>query len=287
MAAAVEAAGATVVRVAGRRGPAASGLLWGDGLVLTADHVVEGDEARVTAATGTEAMAVVVGRDAGYDLAVLRAEGLEGAASFTDTTVRAGEFVLAVGRPRDIESTFGVVNAVAASRGWRGGSLGEMIHTDAPLNRGFSGGPLVDADGAVVGFNSWYYGRGNTRALPAATLLRVASSLRDHGRLRRAYLGIGTQPVYLAEEARTQAGQDSGLMVMSLAAGGPADKAGVLQGDTLVGLDGTAIVGMRSLVQALAGVEVGGTTSLRLVRAGKVTDLKVLAGEREEKGEEG
>jgi S1-C subfamily serine protease len=280
MAGAVETAGTAVVQVAGRRGPAASGILWERGLVLTADHVVEGDEAQVTLANGSSATARVIGRDAPYDLAVLRSEGIDGSARFSGAALRTGELVLAVGRPRQLESTLGVVNAIAASRGG-GSSLGEMIHTDAPLNRGFSGGPLVDADGAVVGFNSWHYGRGNTRALPAETLLRVASSLRDHGRLRRAYLGVGTQPVYLSDDARTAAGQDSGLMVVSMAPGGPAAAGGLLQGDTIIRVGEATVAGMRDLVRALAAVEAGSAVRIRVIRAGQVTEIEFTTGDRE------
>ncbi|HEV3230818.1 MAG TPA: S1C family serine protease [Candidatus Dormibacteraeota bacterium] len=281
LAAAVEKAGAGVVRVEGRRGPAASGTVWEIGLVLTADHVLEGDEGIRVSDGGGSLAAVVVGRDPRSDLALLRVDGLGAApAPRSAGALRPGELVLAIGRPRALESTFGVVNAVApASRGWRGWFMGDMIQTEAPLNRGFSGGPLVDADGAVVGFNSWYYGRGNTRALPVATADRIARDLREVGHVRRPYLGIGTQPVSLDPPLRAAAGQDSGLLVVSVDGDSAAGVAGVLQGDTLLAVGDHATERMHDLIRALVALEVGSVQPLKLLRGGQVTTVPVTLGE--------
>jgi S1-C subfamily serine protease len=281
LAAAVEKAGTGVVRVEGRRGPAASGTVWEAGLVLTADHVLDGDrDISIHDGEGSHA-ATVAGRDPRSDLALLRVEGLGAApAPRSSAPLRPGELVLAIGRPRALESTFGVVNAVAPGwRGWRGWFLGDMIQTEAPLNRGFSGGPLVDAEGAVVGFNSWYYGRGSTRALPVATADRVFRDLRDHGRVRRPYIGIGTQAVSLDAPLREVAGQDSGLLVISVDGESPAGAAGVLQGDTLLAVGDRQTARMHDLVRALVALEVGSAQTLRLLRGGQATEIEVTLGE--------
>ncbi|MHB8507044.1 MAG: S1C family serine protease [Candidatus Dormibacteria bacterium] len=271
----------SVARVDARRGSAASGTVWADGLVLTADHVLHDSGAIRVSFGADESAAEVVGRDARTDLALLKLEGAHVPLIRSDGALRIGQLVLAIGRPREVEATFGVVNALAPGwHGWGGQALGKMIHTDAPLNRGFSGGPLVDADGHLLGFNSWYYGRGNTRALDLATLERLVRSLVDHGRVRRAYLGIGGQPVYLSEGARELAHQDSGLMLISVEAGSAAAEAGLLQGDTLVSIGEYPVRGLRELASALGSLEVGAPVTVSVVRAGGLTTVEVTTGER-------
>jgi S1-C subfamily serine protease len=281
---AVEKAGASVVGVNGRHGKGASGIVWDKGLVLTADHVLETDEGITVTDGSAEHPATIAGRDGASDLALLRVEGLGAAAALRGASpVKVGNIVLTVGRPRGLEVTLGVVSSVDAQfRGWRGGGLDGMIQTDAPLNQGFSGGPLIDPSGAVVGVNSWYYGRGTTRALPLEAAARVAASLAEHGRVRHAYLGVGAQPVYLDEKAKAASGQDSGLMVISVETGSPAAAAGLSQGDVIVSLGGHTTARMRDLYVALRKVDAGSDQAARVVRAGDVKDIKVTLGERPE-----
>ena len=169
-------------------------------------------------------------------------------------------------------------------RGWRGG-LDGLVLSDAHLYEGFSGGPLVDAEGKLVGLNSWLYGRGSTRTLPTDAVERLVKNLVAHGRVKKPYLGIGTQPVFLDADAATAAGQDRGLMVIGVETGSPAARAGLLQGDTLVGMDGQPVAGMRQLFRALQEIEVDTEHTLRVVRAGAITDIKVTVGERQESQE--
>jgi S1-C subfamily serine protease len=285
LAGAVEVAGKGIVRVSARRGPGASGVVWGDGLVLTASHVLEADENIGVNDGAKDYTATVVGRDLVTDVAVLKVEGLsaKAAARAGEGALKVGELVLAVGRPADLRATIGVVGSLSSSqRGWRGGGLEGLVLTDAELYQGFSGGPLINAKGEVVAINSWYYGQGTTKALPVAAAERVAQSLVAHGRVKQPYLGIGTQPVYLPDEVRGKVGQDSGVMVISVEAGSPAASAGVLQGDTLVGIDDVQVTGMRSLFTVLRTVEVGSAVTLKLVRAGDIKEVKVNVGERDE-----
>src|SRR5256712_1986805 len=275
--------GPSVVRIDARRGRPATGIIWADNLVLTADHVLEQEDTiQITAAT-TTVEASIAGRDPGTDLALLRVEGLNGVSAprgqFAD--IRLGQVVLAIGRPGELQVTLGIVSGLWGSfRSWRGGQVERLIQTTAGLLPGFSGGPLVDADGGVIGINSWNFGRGVSRAVPLETADRVAESLRTHGRIRRAYLGLGAQPVRLSERLAQQLGQDSGLLVVTVEAGGPAQTAGLLQGDTIVTLDGDPLRHLDELFGKLGTLEVGSAHGLGVVRAGERKDVAVTVGER-------
>jgi S1-C subfamily serine protease len=279
----VERASKSVVRVDARRGRAGTGIVWDEGLVLTADHVVEHEEQIEVASDGKSTKVSIVGRDPGTDLALLRAEGLSApkASRGRIADLKIGNLVVALGRPGELHATMGVISSLSAAfRSWRGGEIERLVQTNAELLPGFSGGPLVDVQGRVVGINSWHLGRGISRAIPVDTAERVAESLRTHGRIRRAYLGVGTQPVPLAEPIKSQVKQSSGLLVVTVEDDGPAAKAGLLQGDTVVGLNGNTIKHLDDLFRALRGLEVGSAHTLRVIRAGQVQDLKVTVGER-------
>ena len=275
--------GPSVVRVDARGGRPASGIIWADNLVLTADHVLEReDTVQVTGATAT-VKATIVGRDPGTDLALLRAEGLNGvpAPRGRSTDIRVGQVVLAIGQPGELQVTVGIVSGLSgAFRSWRGGQAERLIQTTAELLPGFSGGPLVDAEGRVIGINSWNFGRGVSHAVPLETADRVAESLGTHGRIRRAYLGLGAQPVRLSERLAKQLGQESGLLVVTVEAGGPAQTAGLLQGDTIVTVDGDPMRHLDELFGKLGALEVGSAHRLGVVRAGERKDVAVTVGER-------
>ena len=282
----IEAAAPSVVTVAARPGRPATGTAWQDGVVVTSSHAVVDEEHITVSDAAGDHPATLAGRDSASDIAVLRVEGLKSTAPAQGEAPRPGHVVLAVGRGGDLRASVGhVVSTNSRQHGWRGG-LGGLILSDAHLYEGFSGGPLVDTDGNVIGLNSWYYGRGSTRTLPVDAVDRVVKSLLAHGRVKKPYLGIGTQPVLLDAEAAKQAGQDRGLMVIGVEADSPAARAGVLQGDTLVAIDAGAVAGMRQLFSALQAMEVDSEHTLRIVRAGAVVDVKVTVGERTESPEE-
>ena len=276
--------GPSVVRVDARRGRPASGIIWADNLILTADHVLEHEDTiQVTGSTAT-VKATIAGRDAGTDLALLRADGLSGvpAPRGRSTDIRVGQLVLAIGQAGELQVTVGIVSGLSGSfRSWRGGQVERLIQTTAELLPGFSGGPLVDAEGRVIGINSWNFGRGISRAVPLETADRVAESLRAHGRIRRAYLGLGAQPVRLSERLAQQLGQESGLLVVTVEAGGPAQTAGLLQGDTIVTVDGDPMRHLDELFGKLGALEVGSAHRLGVVRAGERKDVAVTVGERQ------
>jgi serine protease DegQ len=275
--------GASVVRVDARSGRPATGIVWSDNLVVTADHVLEHDVAITVSAGAAPVKATIAGRDPGTDLALLKTEGLQAppATRAASAEVRVGQIVLAMGRPAELQVTMGIVSGLSgAFRSWRGGETARLIQTTADLLPGFSGGPLLDAEGRLAGINSWHFGQGISRALPLDAADKVVESLQQHGRIRRAYLGVGTQPVRLAENLKSQLGQEAGLLVVTVEAGGPAASAGLMQGDIIVAFDGQAVRQLEDLFRALRAIEVGSSHTLRVARGGEVKEITLKAGER-------
>src|SRR5690606_28341011 len=204
LAGAVERVAPAIVLVSARRRIPASGVAWSaDGLIVTADHVIESeDDITVGLPDDREAAAKLVGRDPSSDLAVLRVEdaGLSAAELAPEGETRVGHLALAVGRPSKggVQASFGVVSAVGGPWRTRGGTqIDGFLRTDTTFFPGFSGGPLVDAQGRVAGINSSRFGRGQGLTIPSASVGRIVEALVQQGRIRRAYLGIGSQVVRL------------------------------------------------------------------------------------------
>src|SRR5256714_10937154 len=282
IAALVEKASKSVVRVDARRGRAGTGIVWDTGLVLTANHVVEQEEDIQVVADDKSAKATLVGRDPATDLALLKVDGLSAPAMPRGKVdeLRPGQIVLAIGRPGSLKATFGTISAVSSSwRGWRGSEIEHLIQTNAPLYPGFSGGPLVDVEGRAVGMNSWVFGRGDGRAIAMDVAERVVASLRSEGRIKRPYLGIGTQEVPLPDAVKARVNQDSGFRVGAGEPQSPADKAGLMQGDTMVALNGTATNNLEDLSAGLRQIKVCATQTVKVVRAGEVKEIAVTVGE--------
>jgi len=278
----VEKASQSVVRVDARRGRAGTGIVWDSGLVLTANHVVEQEEDIEVVVDGKSAKASLVGRDPATDLALLKVDGLSAPAMprAKVSDLKPGQIVLAIGRPGSLKATFGTISAVSSPwRGWRGSEVEHLIQTNAPLYPGFSGGPLVDADGKAVGMNSWVFGRGDGRAIAMDVAERVVESLRADGRIKRPYLGIGTQQVPLPDAVKARVKQDSGLLIVAVEPQSPADKAGLMQGDTLVALNGTVTNNLEDLYAGLRKIKVGATQTVKVVRAGEVKEIALTVGE--------
>jgi len=281
----VESAGPGIVRVEGRRRLPASGIVWSaDGIVVTANHVVKQDSnIGVGLPDGQTVKAELVGRDPSTDLAVLKAEtsGLSPAARAGDS-LHVGHMVLALGRPgRTVQATLGIVSALGDS--WRtsmGGQIDRYLQTDVVMYPGFSGGPLVSATGEVLGLNTSALLRGVSLSVPAATLERVAGALVTHGRLRRGYLGVSTQPVRLPAAVKQALDQETGLLVVSVEPDSPADKGGLVMGDAIVGLGEATVRHHDDLLAQLSGEQVGQKTPIKIVRGGEVRSLNVTIGER-------
>lgn len=293
LAQAVERAGLATVTVHGRARTPASGVHWQRGTIVAADHTLERDDGiTVTFPDGRSVAATVAGRDPGTDLAVLSVEaGDRPVAEIGDSAgLKIGHMVLAVGRPGEhgLAASWGAISAIGpAWRTWSGGRLDQLIRPDLTLYPGFSGGPLVDARGTVVGINTSGLSRSLTLAIPTATVRRVAETLLARGHIARGYLGIATQPVRLPEAQRTALGLsgETGLIVVHVESDGPAERAGVLVGDILVAIDGETVTDTDDIQSRLDPDRVGTALALRLVRGGRPEEVSVTVGERPRKGE--
>ena len=286
LAALTKNAGQQIVRVEGRSRLPASGIVYAaDGVIVTAHHVVErNDNLRVGLPNGETVEATLVGRDPGVDLAVLRIEqsGLAAAGWVDAGDLSVGNLILAVGRPgKNVQATIGVVSALGGA--WHTGAGSEIDHylqTDVVMYPGFSGGALVAMDGRIAGVNSSALVRGASVTIPAATVKRVVETLLAHGHMPRGYLGVGLQPVRLDAALQETLDQQTGLMLMSVEADGPAAQGGLLQGDVLVTLDGAPVRQLDELQALLSSERAGKVAPIRIVRAGAVQEMNVTIGQK-------
>ena len=261
-----------------------------DGYALTNAHVVEGvREVAVTLRNETEPVrAPVVGADPATDLAVVRIprSGLPAAELAESEALRVGQLVIAIGDPLGFQSTVttGVVSALGRSlRGNDGRLIDNVIQTDAALNPGNSGGPLVDTHAKVVGVNTAIIpmAQGVGFAIPAATARLIAGILIRDGRVRRAYLGIGAAQTPIGRQlaAELHLGATSGIRVLEVVAGGPAQRAGIVAGDLLVSLDGIGLGTLSDLQRALTGDRIGRSSDVSFVRMGELRRAAVTLAE--------
>src|SRR5512141_153208 len=228
LAAAVEKAGASTILVDARKRYPASGIAYAEDLILTADHVVtREDEIKVLLPDGKSLAATIAGRDPGSDLAVLRLAEKVLTPAKTSNDVKVGQLVLALGRPNSagMQASWGIVTAISGpARTHRGGLLDEYISTQTTPYPGFSGGPLVNTEGEVLGLNTSGLTRGSSLTIPVKVAWRIADALAKHGSVKRGYLGVRTQPVEIPEVARKslKREQTSGLLILWLEENGPA-----------------------------------------------------------------
>ncbi|MBF6590872.1 MAG: PDZ domain-containing protein, partial [Ktedonobacterales bacterium] len=190
-----------------------------------------------------------------------------------------------IGRPttEGPRVSFGAVSAIEGPRrSWQGSELEGIIFADVTLYPGFSGGPLVDLSSRVVGLSSSHLTRQSSSALPVATLRRVATTLLTHGRVKRGYLGIGTQPVPLPEALAQKAGvsQPSALVIISVEPGSPAEQGGLMLGDLVVAIAGQPVTDAEALLSQLSGEKIGQTLPVKILRGGEARDLTITVAER-------
>src|SRR5256885_7139247 len=244
---AVESAGRAVVAIHARRRIPASGVQWRPGVIVATHHPINRDEnIAVTLPDGTTAPVSLAGRDPSTALAVLKPAGqnLRTAKLRSDSPPAVGELVVALGRPGpSVTASWGVMSRVDGPwRTWQGAEIDSLLRLDLAIYDGFSGGSLIDAAGRVLGINTSGLARGVPVTVPVATVERVVTELLERGTIRRAYLGIGTQPVRVPESLarKLELEGDVAFVIVSVESGGPADRDGVLLGDVLLELDGAA-----------------------------------------------
>ncbi len=288
LAGAVQTAGAATVRVNARRRLPATGIIWASDdsgtLIVSANHVVErDDEITVVTHDGQELAAKLVGRDPSSDLAVLKVEGttLAPATRAASGEAKVGALVLALGRAGELAATIGIVSALGGP--WEGGGRGRrfasLLSSDAPMFPGFSGGPLVDASGRVLGLLSSHLGRGQTLAIPNEEVERLVATLTTHGRVSRGYLGIGAQTVALPNAIKAAVGQEHGLLLVTVEDEGPAAQSGLTIGDIVIGIAAQPVQSLDDLRASLTPERIGQAITIRILRGGQPQELAVTPGE--------
>jgi len=293
LAGAVQKAGVAVVAVNARQRVPSSGIHWSPGVIVTSDHTVERDEEiTVTLADGRTVPATLAGRDPSTDIAILKVQGVE--ASTPDigdsSALAVGQMVLAVGRPGEhgLSASYGVISALSGNWStYRGGQIDQFVRPDLTFYPGFSGGPLVNARGQIVGMNTSGLTRGLGVTIPASTVNRVADQLLSKGRIARGYLGLGFQPVHLPDSLKNtlSLASNGGLIVVTVEQGGPAEQAGMFIGDVLVALDNTPITDIDAVQSMLGSDRVGKAINARVVRGGVLADVAITVAERPQRGE--
>lgn len=293
---AVETAGPAVVHIGVLKGnrPASVGsglVVASDGLILTNSHVVSGAGAiKVSMADGQKSDARVIGEDPHSDIAVLRTDVhlAAPALSFFDSkAIHKGQLAIAIGNPLGFEQTVtaGVVSATGRSmRSHTGRLIDDVIQTDAALNPGNSGGPLVDSRGRVIGINTAVIrgAQGICFSVAANTALYVLGQVLQHGRVRRASLGIegATTPIPRHVARFSGVEQEAGVRVLKTIKDGPAEAAGLQSGDLLIAIDDAPVLGIDDLLRLLNHERVNQSVRVSLLRKGERRDRFVIPVER-------
>lgn len=285
MADAVELIGPALVLVNGRQRQPASGVVYGQDLVLTADHVLEReDDLTIQTHDKRTLPAQFVGRDLATDLAVLRVANLGLAAATTsEEAARVGQMVMAVGRTANDGpmASSGVVSIIGGPlRTGRGVTLERYIRTDATPYPGFSGGPLIDMQGKLIGILTTGLVNGVALAIPMDIATNIADTLVKQGYIKRGYLGISSQLVELPDAQRAGQAQEHGLLIVKVDENSPAQKGGLMLGDILVAVDGHAINDSEDLLVLLTGDRVGKAIPVDVIRGNTLQTLQVTVGQR-------
>lgn len=285
LSAAVASVGPSVLQLARGHG-GGTALAWKDDLAVTSSfHCPDQTEVLVPGKDGAldVRQATVIGRDPGLDLALLRVEGggLVAPAHRDAASLAVGNLAIAVGRPgRSPRASMRMIGVLGADvRTPAGGTLDVYIETDRLLPRGFAGGPLIDAQGRVIGMSTRTLLRGHDLAVPVSAIARSVAQLLAHGSIPRGYLGVGVTPVALSRQLADAVGKQHGALISSLDDGGPAERGGLRQGDILVTLAGAAIAGPAELRQAV-GEHPGEEVTVEAIRGGAVASFLVTLGTR-------
>jgi S1-C subfamily serine protease len=289
LAAAAEAVGPSVVAIHAQHRIPSSGIQWRKDVIVTVNHGIRRNEG-ISVLLGPEksVAATVAGRDPSTDLAILKLadEGKLPLPALADASgLKLANLVLALGRSwrGNLVASAGIVGGLSGAwRTWAGGKIDQHIRLDLEIYPGFSGGPLVNAEGKVVGINTRGVARGRAVTIPASTVNRVVAELLEKGHIARPYLGLAMQPVAVPESLRSKLKSEltNGLVIVHVEPSGPADRAGVLLGDILVELHGRSLEGIDSVQQILSSANVGEKVPATVLRGGTPTQLSVTLDDR-------
>jgi serine protease DegQ len=278
--------GQAIVAVNVRRRFPASGIHWQSGIVVTADHGMRREESlTVTLADGRGVRATLLGRDGRMDLAVLRLETTDfpTVVKADVEELRVGNLVLAIARSTDASASasLGVISTIETSGRGRPESL---VRPALLMYPGFSGGALVNVAGQVIGMNTSGPHR-TSFTIPAAVIDRIVTQLLQDGRITRGYLGVGMQTVRLPDTTRQSLNlsNSSGVIIVSVDPGAPADQAGLLLGDVIVTIEGDPVEEVSEIQEILAEQSAGQSMTLQMVRGGTLISVTVVIGERRDR----
>ncbi len=288
IAAAVEQADPWIVSIDARPGLPTTGVIWSEGMVVAAHHTLAREEGlSVRFADGSVQPAEVAGRDPGTDLAVVAVQTgkRRSAPAAEGVEVKAGQLVLSVGRNSEhgLRSTLGTIGGVGSE--WhthRGGRIEQYILLDLSLYPGFSGGPLLDSEGRVLGVNSAALSRQSGVTIPVATVNRVARELAESGHVRRGYLGVALYPARIPQPLRKglEIDNERGIMIVGTEEGEAAERSGLTLGDIVIAIDGRMVQDPEELQAGLSEGSVGRRLAVTLIRSGRREELAVEVGER-------
>ena len=257
-------------------------FLWQPGVLVTSEQGLPNAPALAQLADGAATQATPAGRDPGTNIALYRVDSTAPALEWTPAAPSAGALalLLAADGAGGAAARLGLITMVGPA--WTslgGGRIDRLIRLDARLTASEEGGPVLDAAGGLLGMST-LGPRGRPLVIPAETLARVVAPLLSAGRVPRGWLGVGLHPVAVPPALQAAAAATAGLMLMSVAENGPADKAGLLPGDIVLTLDGVATEHPRATALALAVFPAGQTVTLRLLRGGVVQSTDIIIGER-------
>lgn len=280
---AVDRVAGSVVQVRSRRWRPAAGLVFSADRVLVSDHAIEHEEDLAVRVDGRSASATLAGRDPSTDLAVLEVPGLDARPiTPSDAPARVGQMAVAVGRSWSggVVAGLGVISSIGGPwRTGRGPAVEQVLRTDITPYPGFTGGALIAPDGSLIGIGMGILLRSLNLVIPGHIAWRVAEMLARHGRVRRAFLGVGGQPVQLPESQRT-GGHDRGILVVSTSDASPAYRDGLMVGDVLVSFNGQTVEDPETLLSLLTGDLIDRAVPVEVLRGGSLRTLDVTLTER-------
>jgi S1-C subfamily serine protease len=289
LAAAAEAIGPSVVAVHAQHRIPSSGIQWRKDVIVTVNHGIRrSEDIGVLLGPDKSVAATLAGRDPSTDLAILQLSGgaeLSLPEVASASSAKLANLVLALGRSwrGNLVASFGIIGGLSGEwRTWHGGKIDQHIRLDLELYSGLSGGPLVNAEGKVVGINTRGIARGRAVTIPATTVNRVVDELLEKGHIARPYLGLAMQPVAVPEPLRGKLRFESagGLIVVHVEPSGPADRAGILLGDVLVELQAKSIESLESVQRVLSSAKAGDKIAVTVLRGGSPAELEVTLQDR-------